>query len=356
MGFLSAFFGRQPAGLDAIAAPTRLSAAGAADFAVLPALRMSEGLPTLDWQAVGEWLLAVPDPAEQARAFAAAERAWLAHLRDALGPNYRLTQRGNALLLSSEPARATLDFMTRAAQRIARVLDGLTQPDDEWGQDILIVLDDEDTYYRYVARYYAEDGTYATSGGMFINDGCGHFVTCKDDLYAIEPTIVHEMTHASLAHLPLPLWLNEGLAVNTEHRLAPRPGERGVGSVMQQRHQQHRNYWDAARMQQFWSGALFGDTGDGRMLSYNLAALLVGQFARDWNRFRAFVLAADAADAGQAAALAHLGLGLGEAVGALLECPDMAAAWQPNAEQWSADVAENAPMRDADSGVGSAGN
>ena len=79
-------------------------------------------------------------------------------------------QRGDALLLSSqEPvvARATLDFMACTAQRIPRVLDGLTQPHD-WGHDILIIFDDEDTYYRYIARYYPKDGDYATSSGMFI--------------------------------------------------------------------------------------------------------------------------------------------------------------------------------------------
>ena len=35
---------------------------------------------------------------------------------------------------------------------------------------------------------------------------------------------MHEMTHGSVAHLPLPLWLNEGLAVNTERRLAGATG------------------------------------------------------------------------------------------------------------------------------------
>jgi len=348
VGLLRALFQRTPAPAsganpDPFVAPTLLSAAGAANFTIAPALRMSEGLPTFDWQMISAWLDTVPDAAEQARAFATAERAWLGYLREALGSGYRLMQQGDALLLSSlEPAvaRATLDFMARTAQRIPRVLDGLTQRHD-WGHDILIVLDDEDTYYRYVARYDAEDGEYATSGGMFIDDGCSHFVTRKADLHDIEPIIVHEMTHSYLAHLALPLWLDEGLAVNTEHRLLPAPslsGRYGSGladhSIMQQRHEEHRRYWDAQRMQQFWSGEQFRVVGDGQTLSYNLAALLVGQFARDWESFRAFVLAADAADAGQAAAVAHLGFRLGDAVSALLERPDMAGAWQPAPARW----------------------
>lgn len=364
MGLLRALFQRTSgpsvaaggeAGFDFTAAvPALLSAAGVADFVLAPALHIEEGLPTLDWTAIRAWLSTVPDAVEQAHAFAVAQRAWLAYLRDALGAGYGLMQRGNALLLSSlEPvvARATLDFMARTAQRIPRVLDGLTQPPD-WGHDILIVLDDEDTYYRYVARYYPDSGDYATSGGMFIHQGCGHFVTRKADLHAIEPIIVHEMTHGYLEHLPLPLWLDEGLAVNTESRLSSATMLRGESrlvthSVMQQHHQQHRQYWNAERMQQFWSGQQFHAAGEGQALSYNLAALLVGQFARNWDGFRAFVLHAEEADAGQAAAVEYLGFELGDAVGALLERPDMAASWQPAPESWSACSVENSTVADA---------
>ena len=336
-------------------APARLSAAGVNDFVLAPALRRDEGLPTFDWSAINAWLSTVPEAAEQSRAFAAAQRAWLEYLREALGAGYWLTEQGNALLLSSlEPvaARAALDFMARTAQRIPRVLDGLTQPPDR-GYDILIVLDDEDTYYRYVARYYSRDGKYAASGGMFIHAGCAHFVTRKEKLGTIEPVIVHEMTHEYLAHLPLPLWLNEGLAVNTERHLAPAPPFTGYSSyfsglpmrsAMQEHDQQHRQYWNAERMQRFWSGRQFDAVGEGQTLSYNLAALLVGQFARDWDRFRAFALHANAADAGQAAAVAYLGLGLGEAVSALLQRPDMAAHWQPAPEHWPAGSEENATL------------
>jgi len=333
-------------------APTLLSAAGATDFQIASVLRISEGLPTFDWSAVHAWLATIPDAAEQARAYATAELAWLAYLREALEPvslssqkpAYRLMKHGDALLLSSlEPvlARATLDFMADVAQHIPEVLDGLTQPHG-WGYDILIVLDDLNTYYRYVARYDHKAGNYAGSSGVFIQEDCKHFVTCKaNKLDAMESVIAHEMTHAYLAHLPLPLWLNEGLAVNTEHRLVPSYAPAGIypnwlsahNSIMQQYHKEHRAYWNTNPIQQFWSGEQF-NTVDGQTLSYNLATLLVSLFARNWERFRAFTLQAHAADAGQTSALAHLGLGLGDAVSALLERPDMATAWQPVPERW----------------------
>jgi len=168
-------------------------------------------------------------------------------------------------------------------------------------------------------------------------------VTCKANLDTIEPIIVHEMTHSYLAHLSLPVWLGEGVAVNTVQRLLPPEdnvadgiadvyGLRGkwlpVYRVMQQDHQQQRHYWNTDRMQQFWSGEQF-HIAQGQVLAYNLAALLVGQFARDWARFCSFVLHANVADAGQAAAMTYLGLGLGDAVSALLERPNMATEWQP---------------------------
>ena len=41
----------------------------------------------------------------------------------------------------------------------------------------MIVFADEDTYYRYVSRYYGNAGEYATSGGMYLARNCPHFVT-----------------------------------------------------------------------------------------------------------------------------------------------------------------------------------
>ena len=117
------------------------------------------------------------------------------------------------MLLSSlqlNMAEATVEFMTKTESRILRLLDGVARSAD-WGMNILVVFDDQDAYYRYVSHFYPESGEFALSGGMHINAGCGHFVTVKDDLHAIEPVIVHEMVHGLVSHLPIPAWLNEGV-------------------------------------------------------------------------------------------------------------------------------------------------
>lgn len=322
--------------------PTRTSAglqapefleAGDQRLAVQPLIQTDEGgFPRFDWQAIGQWVEGLDVPL-RAGAWAQAETAWLLHVRDGLNGEYRLDRHGSALLLSSleaNVARSTLDFMTRTLKRISAVLDGVAAS-PEWGHDILIVFDDDETYYRYVSHFYGQEGEFAASGGMFINDGCSHFVTMKSDLRVVEPTIVHEMTHSCLSHLLIPAWLNEGLAVNTERRLSPPMAPDPL--TPQQMHSKHKAFWDPTKVQEFWSGKSWLRTDDGNLLSYDLARILVSELASDWESFRRFALNADMADAGYSSALEHLGTDLGIAVCAVLELqPDEA--WKPEPAAW----------------------
>jgi hypothetical protein len=316
-------------------APTALTAQGAEHFDVLAHLSHASGFPRLEWTAVHAWIDALDEP-QRAPAWAQAEVAWLLHLRDFLGRGFRVEQQGEALLLSSlEPnvARATLAYMVTTQQRIARFLDGLAQG-DSWGHEVLVVFEDEESYYRYASHFYPEMGEFAGSSGMFIHDHCSHFITTKADLSVVEPVIAHEMTHACLSHLPIPAWLNEGLAVNTEQRLSPPPRSDVAATQM---HAKHLAYWGPQEIQAFWSGQSWLEPGDANVLSYDLARILVAQFAADWLAFRSFVLSANISDAGQAAAIEHLGLDLGAAVCAMLEKEvsiGACAPWQPQPHAW----------------------
>lgn len=317
---------------DAPLPPTVLETDGAVAFPLADNLRVEHGLPVPAWEAVSAWIDGMGDESAQATAWAKVELGWLAHLRAALGPEYHLTQSGDAVLLSSlEPSleRVTLEFMTKTVTRIGKVLNGLAKT-PAWGHDILIVFDDDDTYYRYVSRYYPEQGEFANSSGMHIGFGCSHFVTMKSDLRAIEPVIVHEMTHGCLGHLPLPAWLNEGLAVNTELRLCPVPQPLFTAQEM---HAKHVEFWGPKEIQEFWSGKSFLRTDDGNMLSYDLARILVSQFAGDWECFKKFALEAQAEDAGQRSAFKHLHMDLGSAVCAILEVRSTAD-WAPQPAVW----------------------
>lgn len=330
--FLDLFQGTRRAGAVNAASPdadfpppAEVAVPGAPVLPVGSLITLQEGFPHLDWAPVQAWVEALPGNEARSHAWSVAERAWLLHMRQALGPDFRVSESANAMLVSSlEPnvARATLDYMERTLLRVARLLDGIGQA-SPWGKDILLVFDDEESYYRYVSHFYPASGEFAFSGGMFISAGCSHYVTMKNDLRVVEPVIAHEMAHAFVSHLPLPLWLNEGLAVNTEHRLA------GAHSshTPQELRAKHLAYWGELEIQQFWSGESFMRTDDGNLLSYDLARLIVGHFSQDWDVFKAFVLEAHAADAGAAAADAHFGADLGEIACALLE--------REHSEEWS---------------------
>jgi hypothetical protein len=320
--------------------PAAISAPGADDFSVTENLRDANGLPVLSWETAQQWVDGISGGEAQAKAWSDCERAWLEHLRAALGSDYRLREQGTALLLStlqSNVAEATLTFVNKTRQRVVRILDGVAHV-PEWGHDILVVFDDDDTYYRYVAHYYPEAGEFAGSGGMYINAGCGHFATVKADLGSIEPVIAHELTHACLSHLPIPAWLNEGIAVNTERRLCP---PASAVSTPQQMHARHCKFWGPAEVQQFWSGKSFLRSDEGNELSYDLARIIVSHFGADWDRFRPFVLSATVEDAGASAAAQHLGVQLGEVVSALLE-QEASPQWAPDPGAWS-----SAPERGA---------
>jgi hypothetical protein len=194
-------------------------------------------------------------------------------------------------------------------------------------RSILIVLDSEEDYYHYVSIYYPAEGEFAFSGGMYINAGCPHFVVVRTDLSSVEPVIAHELTHSALAHLRLPKWLDEGLAVNTEYRVA---GSRRLLHTPHELHRMHLKFWNAERIQEFWSGASFDRTDDGNLLSYELARIIVEQMAKQWDSFAGFVATASREDSGASSAEKSMSIRLGSYATALLEI-DPTESWEPGA-------------------------
>lgn len=320
--------------------PDEIHIEGASPFPFASRLKLHHGLPIADWEAVQLWLEESVPVERRAEAWMAAERAWMQHFRAALGAGFRLDEGESAIVVSSldaNDARVTLTYMERSLRRILAALQGIAQAPD-LGKDLLLVFDTQERYYEYVSHYYPEEGEYAFSGGMHINWGCGHYATVKDDLRTIEPTIVHEMTHGCLAHLPIPAWLNEGIAVNTERRFAA--VHAGLYTP-EQMHAKHQAFWGDAEIQEFWSGKSFLRPDEGNMLSYDLARVLVDYFAREWEGFKAFTLCADRSDGGSAAARRHLPLQLGAAVCAVLERP-AAPGWEPAPGSWQGEPEKGA--------------
>ena len=250
-------------------------------------------------------------------------RAWLATLNaEAFDGRLQSGESKHFILMGDvEPdrGRAILAFAETTLARYREHIGDVIHFGPAEKMPILTFASDDD-YYRYVSAYFSE-GHYGLSSGMFIQRGLGHFVFPHEDMWRLEPVIAHELFHATVAHLPLPAWLNEGLATNAEFRFGSRfEDPRHVNEQLPH----HRAYWNDARLQDFWSGEAFLQANEGQELSYDLARRLVVGLSADWGRMKQFIATADAADAGEAVSRELFGFSLAVPVEALLNRPVVA--------------------------------
>lgn len=259
-----------------------------------------------------------PSAAVEDEAHDAGTRAWLSQLAAQFGEGYRIDESAGFLVLSAaDPgdARALLKITQRAHTRVTRVLGALARPPAP-GKLPVLLLDDLEAYYHYVAQFYPDGGEYGFSGGMFVDAGRPQIVSVVDRVDTCERVIAHELTHGSLRHLHLPNWLDEGIAVNTEERLC---GVAPSVYTLQEMRARHLRYWNAERIQGLWSGDVFHASDEGQMLGYDLAKTITALMARqDFEAFVRFATEAEREDAGAAAAERELGTPLPAYVGAIL--------------------------------------
>ena len=277
----------------------------------------AEGRFQQDWAALWAALEPLPSDEERDRVWQQHGRNWLDEVVAALGGEFALHEVGGFWIVSNRPAKQVErigKLLQSARRRILADLDGIAS-DPLHSRLAVLWLEDEDTYYSYISHSYPESGEFAFSGGSFLSGGYPHFVFPRyDEFPALERVMCHELTHALVSNLPLPLWLNEGIAVTMEEAIA--------GGGMRTREtmdllDQYAGFWTAETIQEFWNGHSFSRADEGNALSYGLAHLLTTNLAHEFDRFRQFVLSADAADGGEAAARECLGISLGDLVGAM---------------------------------------
>lgn len=308
-----------------------------------PAQRSTALLQEIAWRS--DTTLPIPDWDRQARPEHGQEAqddhanglaaGWLDALSQALGGRLRREESANFMLLSAlepRPAKVLLEYLERSLRRVLATLPGIAS-DEGHGKNLVMVFPDEDTYYRYVANYGSESSEpEAFSGGMFIDAGYGHFVFAEGPFEHMEPLVVHELTHCLVRHLPIPAWLNEGLAVNTEQRFA-RTQPRYRANELQYL---FGRFWNEETIQEFWSGKSFLRPDEGQPLSYELARLLVHLLDKDYERLARFCGAALREDAGEAAAQAVFGTGLEELAAVVLG----PGSWMPQPARWTSGTEE----------------
>jgi hypothetical protein len=288
--------------------------------------------PMPDWDALHAAAPAHADPAAIDAYWTSVAAQWLDRLGASLGgdlarhasPNFELLT-----ALDAGPSKAALSFLEATRKRILRLLDGVAAPAGH-GPMIVILLDDP-RYLRFVEPFYPEQGVFSESAGMFVHDGYGFFVARGEHLDHVEHTLVHEMAHGLVSHLPLPAWLNEGIAVNTEARHAGgRFSPPDAPWSPEETRARHRAHWTAQTIQRFWAGKSFIDAGIAQPLSYDLAMHMVQLACVDWPRFARFAVEASMDDAGAASARSNLGHPVENLATALLGD----GAWAPDPAAW----------------------
>ncbi len=287
---------------------------------MLPLLAANARFPRPDWAAVN--VDAQGLAADAANGFWTGRgREWVHLLRSALGNGYMGYESSNCWLVSSQPeatCRRLLVWLEQIRKRIVLML-GQDSARSLHGKCPVLITHDLETYHEYVAAYLPEDEN-AMSGGMFINHGYGHFVFTFLNMSQAESVLAHELTHALVAHLPLPAWLNEGVAQLCEQQVTGRDT-----ADYDRIKETLSTYWDAGTIQDLWSGRGFNRQDEGQMQSYHLAKVLTRALIGDVERFRRFLVEAEAADAGAAAVSKHFGLTVGALVTDYLGDGD----WEP---------------------------
>ncbi len=304
--------------------------------ALADAFIFAEGFHRADWNHVRAWIETNVSVSDQEVAWNEAALLWVTKLREDLGGDYFVLQSRQTILLCDQPretARWLLDYASRAAATIEEQLRE-TAWRGTFGKDVVLVFSDQDDYYQYLA-HHSPDGEQAASGGVCIHSGYPHIALPWHDEFEAANTIVHELTHDCLAHLPLPLWLNEGVAVTLQKAIAP-PSRALAQSdqsalfaaainwqspiMWDELAERHFAFWTEENIQSFWAGTSFFEPGDPNELSYSLAEVFVKLLTErsDGRTFRAFLETAHQDDAGQAAAMDILGVDLGDIAGTFL--------------------------------------
>lgn len=280
-----------------------------------------EGLPRPQWDILSSWVEArVPAP-EQGEAWSDICRQWLETLAETLGPEYDVEESNACLMLRPEakaPLTPLLGFLGRCHEELLADLPGVARFENP-GKHVVLLLQDREQYYQYVSAFYSE-GRYGGSGGITVREGFPHVVAWGTNIDYLANTLAHEMTHLALTGRTMPQWLEEGLAQRSEQRIA---GRQPI-HVNERTGRQHRQYWKKHGLVEFWSGAGFHKPGKVQALSYQLAEIVMRILQEEcrprWfglSRGRhqamlAFLAAAKADDAGEAAAREHLGHSLAD--------------------------------------------
>ncbi|MEO1527167.1 MAG: hypothetical protein AAFX06_17135 [Planctomycetota bacterium] len=266
---------------------------------IADAIEIREGLPRPKWDVIAAWANANHDAAQLDEVWTQLARDWITCLGKSLPAGYELHESPEFLLLAADESlgQKVLRFSERARRIILKTLDGVASTQG-YGKHVILLFADAENYYDYVSDFYPDEGEFAGSGGMFLDVGYGHFAICPVFDAAYERVIAHELNHALLRHLPLPLWLNEGVTQIMEDVVT----ETSYFMMDHEILRRHRAYWTSETIDAFWLGDSFYFPDEGQELSYHLSQVLFRNLMSDFPKAVNDILKhASYTDAGNAA-------------------------------------------------------
>ena len=286
------------------------------------AFEVKEGFSRPNWKLISQ-VIEKGVPAENAaEAWDETSLQWADHIRADLGADYRVNSAGEFVLLSNLESAKADQLVSFANQTLDKINRWLKDAAWKWdhGKHVILLFAEEDDYYQYVSYFYNE-GEHPTSGGCLIHKDYVHIAMPYADGCNIQRALAHELLHNCVVHLPLPLWLNEGLAVILDSLVSAWRHQILEGDLRER----HLAFWNESNIQKFWAGVSFGEPGESNELSYSLAEVLVHLLFSEGKDLVAFLLQAQWEDGGQTAALDTLGVSLGDLAGTFLGPGD----WRP---------------------------
>ena len=265
---------------------------------------IADGLTRLNADWITEHISTTVGEQAYDRAWRAIIPQWLGRLSEELRGTYRIDESPEFTILqpaSVERPNRLVDHAERSRLLAMRFWPGLAIEQDVFGKHVVIVAESQDDYYDYTSHYYP-DGEFGGSGGMCIRGtGYTHMILNASAPYVQELALTHEITHALLAQLPLPLWIEEGMVQIVEENI-------NQNVVPYINAFEHKAYWSEHTLAGLWLGSAFHEEGPGQSLAYQLSRHMVFELAKkDMKRLIAFANEAMQLDAGRAAAIKHLG-------------------------------------------------
>lgn len=280
-------------------------------------------LPRPNWEVMQAWV--ERNVAESARPDAWADicAQWLGTLNAALANAYQTESSETVLLFAPQDFDQSRSLARFAEGVLSTIADSL--PDiarESWSGPLVVLLfADADTYYSYLSPFYSE-GEFGGTGGVCIRQGRLHIALHPANYDSLQATIAHELTHACLSHLSLPLWLEEGITQFVEELVH----SQRQFQLDREGAERTRLFWRETGLGGFWWGNAFQQPDIAQESSYRLAQILFRLLATDHRRnMPAFVRAAHAGDAGESAAREHLGLSLAQVAAKFLGTGN----WEP---------------------------